>query len=85
MEGRVASDEDLKLADLLRYYMKDTAAAKVSLENAFSSETYSQTYKLFNLIIIGIALSTFEMSSKLRDSKQKLGEGKNAQQRCSYC
>ena len=28
-EGRVASDEDLKLSDLLRYYMRDTSAAKV--------------------------------------------------------
>lgn len=29
VEGRVASDEDLKLSDLLRYYMRDTSAAKV--------------------------------------------------------
>lgn len=28
IEGRVSSDEDLKLADTLRYYMKDTQAAK---------------------------------------------------------
>ncbi|PBC30936.1 Sorting nexin-6 [Apis cerana cerana] len=28
VEGRVASDEDLKLSDTLRYYMRDTAAAK---------------------------------------------------------
>uniref|UniRef100_S4RVP3 Sorting nexin n=1 Tax=Petromyzon marinus TaxID=7757 RepID=S4RVP3_PETMA len=28
LEGRVASDEDLKLSDLLRYYMKDSQAAK---------------------------------------------------------
>jgi len=28
LEGRVASDEDLKLSDTLRYYMRDTAAAK---------------------------------------------------------
>lgn len=28
LEGRVASDEDLKLSDTLRYYMKDTAASK---------------------------------------------------------
>ncbi|KAK3922004.1 Sorting nexin-6 [Frankliniella fusca] len=28
VEGRVASDEDLKLSDLLRYYMRDTYAAK---------------------------------------------------------
>ena len=28
-EGRIASDEDLKLSDLLRYYMRDTSAAKV--------------------------------------------------------
>lgn len=27
-ENRVASDEDLKLSDLYRYYMRDTAAAK---------------------------------------------------------
>lgn len=27
-EGRIASDEDLKLSDLLRYYMRDTSAAK---------------------------------------------------------
>ncbi|XP_022110971.1 sorting nexin-6-like isoform X2 [Acanthaster planci] len=28
LETRVASDEDLKLSDLLRYYMRDSAAAK---------------------------------------------------------
>ncbi|XP_046849243.1 sorting nexin-6-like isoform X2 [Xenia sp. Carnegie-2017] len=31
IEGRIASDEDLKLSDLLRYYMRDTAAAKALL------------------------------------------------------
>lgn len=30
VEGRIASDEDLKLSDLLRYYLRDTSAAKVS-------------------------------------------------------
>lgn len=30
MEGRVASDEELKLTELLRYYMLDIQAAKVS-------------------------------------------------------
>ncbi|GIY09574.1 sorting nexin-6 [Caerostris darwini] len=28
IEGRVATDEDLKLSDTLRYYMRDTAASK---------------------------------------------------------
>lgn len=28
MEGRVASDEDLKLADILRYYQRDSNAAR---------------------------------------------------------
>ncbi|XP_049636128.1 sorting nexin-32 [Suncus etruscus] len=28
LEGRVASDEDLKLSDMLRYYMRDAQAAK---------------------------------------------------------
>lgn len=28
LEGRVATDEDLKLSDTLRYYMRDTSAAK---------------------------------------------------------
>ncbi|XP_060079518.1 sorting nexin-6-like [Ylistrum balloti] len=28
LEGRVSSDEDLKLSDTLRYYMRDSAAAK---------------------------------------------------------
>ncbi|XP_070378567.1 sorting nexin-6 isoform X1 [Dermacentor albipictus] len=28
IEGRVATDEDLKLSDTLRYYMRDTSAAK---------------------------------------------------------
>ncbi|XP_064623249.1 sorting nexin-6-like isoform X2 [Lineus longissimus] len=31
LEGRVASDEDLKLSDTLRYYMRDSAAAKALL------------------------------------------------------
>ena len=29
LEGRVASDEDLKLSDLLRYYERDSQAALV--------------------------------------------------------
>lgn len=29
MEGRVASDQELKLTELLRYYMRDIQAAKV--------------------------------------------------------
>lgn len=28
LEGRVASDEDLKLSDTLRYYMRDSTAGK---------------------------------------------------------
>lgn len=28
-EGKAATDEDLKLSDTLRYYMRDTTAAKV--------------------------------------------------------
>lgn len=31
MEGRVASDQELKLTELLRYYMRDIQAAKVRL------------------------------------------------------
>ena len=30
LEGRVASDEDLKLSDLIRYYNRDSQAALVS-------------------------------------------------------
>lgn len=30
IEGRVSSDEDLKLSDTFRYYWRDTHAAKVS-------------------------------------------------------
>ena len=30
LEGRVASDEDLKLSDLMRYYDRDSQAALVS-------------------------------------------------------
>lgn len=32
IEGRVSSDEDLKLADTFRYYMRDAAAAKVCID-----------------------------------------------------
>ncbi len=28
IEGRVASDQDLKLSDILRYHMRETGAAK---------------------------------------------------------
>lgn len=31
LEGRVASDQDLKTSDLLRYYVRDTEAAKALL------------------------------------------------------
>lgn len=30
IEARVAADEDLKLADLLKYYLRESQAAKVS-------------------------------------------------------
>lgn len=35
VEGRVASDQELKLTELLRYYMRDIQAAKVTLFSAF--------------------------------------------------
>lgn len=31
IEARVAADEDLKLADLLKYYLRESQAAKVSV------------------------------------------------------
>ena len=31
IEARVAADEDLKLADLLKYYLRESQAAKVLL------------------------------------------------------
>lgn len=31
IEARVAADEDLKLADLLKYYLRESQAAKVRL------------------------------------------------------
>lgn len=38
VEGRVASDQELKLTELLRYYMRDIQAAKV--RHAFSSALF---------------------------------------------
>lgn len=35
VEGRVASDQELKLTELLRYYMRDIQAAKVRHRNSF--------------------------------------------------
>lgn len=35
VEGRVASDQELKLTELLRYYMRDIQAAKVRRDNPF--------------------------------------------------
>ncbi len=34
IEARVAADEDLKLADLLKYYLRESQAAKVSSASA---------------------------------------------------
>lgn len=36
-EGKAASDEDLKLSDTLRYYMRDSTAAKVSSDDKSSA------------------------------------------------
>lgn len=45
-EGRVASDEDLKLSDTLRYYMRDSAAARDLLyRRARSLANYEQANK----------------------------------------
>lgn len=38
VEGRVASDQELKLTELLRYYMRDIQAAKV--RHVFSSASF---------------------------------------------
>lgn len=32
IEARVAADEDLKLADLLKYYLRESQAAKVRVD-----------------------------------------------------
>lgn len=40
VEGRVASDQELKLTELLRYYMRDIQAAKVRHRNPFSFAWY---------------------------------------------
>ena len=56
-ENRVASDEDLKLSDLFRYYMRDTSAAKVFYnEKILCYITYKNLY-------IGIVESTTKMLS----------------------
>lgn len=39
VEGRVASDQDLKLTELLRYYMRDIQAAKVRHVHLLSSHS----------------------------------------------
>ena len=40
IEGRVATDEDLKLSDVLRYHMRDTSAAKDLLYRRLRCESY---------------------------------------------
>lgn len=39
IEARVAADEDLKLADLLKYYLRESQAAKVSSSSSSSSSS----------------------------------------------
>jgi len=49
-EERVASDEDLKLSDTLRYWMRETAASKVNKNHSIIIEliscliTFSRTF-----------------------------------------
>merc|ERR1711988_1069968 len=46
IEGRVASDQDLKLSDTLRYHMRDTTAAKDLLFRRLKSlSTYENANK----------------------------------------
>lgn len=39
VEGRVASDQELKLTELLRYYMRDIQAAKVRPLHFFTNHS----------------------------------------------
>lgn len=64
LEGRVASDEDLKLADLLRYYERDSQAALVrrilcpTMFFSKFSRTWSLSRKIMNpLVTEGLPLT----------------------------
>ncbi|XP_038205982.1 sorting nexin-32 isoform X4 [Arvicola amphibius] len=46
LEGRVASDEDLKLSDMLRYYMRDSQAAKSSWTSSPAASPLSERISL---------------------------------------
>lgn len=58
IEGRASSDEDLKLSDTFRYYMKDTSAAKVC--SSALLRTLAQTDS-----ILGPFVSPIEVSGEL--------------------
>ncbi|XP_076358938.1 sorting nexin-6-like isoform X1 [Tachypleus tridentatus] len=66
VEGRVASDEDLKLSDTLRYYMRDTSAVKNLLYRRLRSLA---NYENANRIL-----------DKARSKNKDVQEAKNQQQ-----
>jgi len=77
LEGRVASDEDLKLSDTLRYYMRDTAAAKNllyrrlrALSNAESAEKLLEKAKAKNKDV----QQAQDMHHQLSDKFEKISE-----------
>ena len=73
LEGRVASDEDLKLSDLLRYYERDSQAALVSHLRTHNT-THNTNGVLDNSSYIGSSVSTHEEFGQLRECQQEAGD-----------
>lgn len=60
VEGRVASDQELKLTELLRYYMRDIQAAKVRRIYLHPSD---RLLKLKFLLFVDIYYHRLELST----------------------
>ncbi|MXQ90621.1 hypothetical protein E5288_WYG016324 [Bos mutus] len=66
LEGQVASNEDLKLSDMLRYYMRDSQAAKLLA---------LADYKNANKVLDNARVNTNKVLDKARTSSTPGGVG----------
>lgn len=74
MEGRVASDQDLKLVDTLRYYQRDSNAAKALLVrrlrclNGYENANRNlEKARAKNKDVHAVSLHSFEARCKLHN------------------
>ena len=82
IEARVAADEDLKLADLLKYYLRESQAAKVLCSRCCSSFGVSGKLTAFpgHVTAAGPSVPQGPGSGGLRERQQGSGQSSGQEQ-----